>query len=624
MGTFAVTVGKAEYEVDARDEAEAWKLANQEHSQVKPFDIPSWQASLMNVGQALSFGFGDEIAGALGQDKARYRATVDQFRKEYPGSAALGTVAGSMALPFGAAKLPFAAASPWKTAASMGLMTGAAQGFGDSPSMEAAPNDAARSGLMGMVAAPLVMSGITKGGDVGSALAARYLPNWAKSVARRRVATAIDRDGMDVVDVERRMAELGPEARVADAAGENTRGVLDLNANLPGRTMNSLEATIRNRQATRPDRLDDVVYAVHGGRGRAGAVSEALTAQQKGQAGPLYAKAHAMDVDPTPQLVRDVEAARKLGAFSEAEKRALANPDGGPFSLDPAQQVLGNGKISVRDMDHIKQGLDSLIEKQTDATTGKVSSYGRDLIGLKKRIIGEVDNLTIDPKTGKSVYAAARDAYAGPAALKSAIERGRKFWSDSGEKLADTMEGLTKSEQQAFRIGAAESLRERVGGPRGQNELLNMWKNRNIRERFQELLGDDVKYSDVKRMIDNEAVLKQLESLGPSRNSRTFSREAAAEDQGLGVAADMLDLGIAAKTGAIPGMTRIAGRQLSRMATPEPVRDAMGDVLLQQYLPAEMKALMVAQEIIRRQRALASTTSGTAAGKAATGLFPKE
>lgn len=612
MKTYDVDIGGKTYEVDAPDPETAWKYANAyatSKGKPKPYEVEPAVASLMNIGQAVSFGFGDELLSYAGVDKERYRATVDKFREDYPKSSMLGTLSGSALLPFGVGRL--ATQSPWMAAAATGGVAGLLQGVGDSPTMERAVPEASQQAMFGMAAGPMLLGASKPIGSIASSVASR-LPfvgnDISKFLARNRVADAFSRDSTDAKSVENTMAILGREARIADAAGENTRTLLDLNANLPGTTQNKLEQAIRERIASRPDRMDRMVYAVNDGVGRAGALTEALTRQQKGVASPLYKEAFNKSVEPTPSLIRDLEAARKLGAFSEAHKRSLANPgDFGPFSLDPAQQVLGNGKIGINDIDHIKQGLDALIEGQINAY-GKTTGYGRDLIGLKNRILSEVDNVV-------PVYKDARNEFAGPAALKSAIEKGRKFWSDNAETLGVKLDRMTKSEQDAFRVGAAEALREKVGAQQGQTQLLNIRKDRTIREKLKQLLGDDVKYSEVEQLLQSENVLARLEKLGIRRNSSTFSREAAAEDQGLQIAEDVTNFGINAKTGNIPGLLSQGKRVMHRTSTPESVRNAIGDILLQRYQTDEIRALMEAQKRLWELRKIGSTGAGIAGGK---------
>ena len=585
---------------------------------VKPYDVNSSLASAMNAGQALTFGFGDEIAGKLGLDPARYRKTVDTFTNQYPAASAIGSVSGSILGPSKFAKA-LKAFNPWATAGAAGGLYGMLQGAGDAEEGKTLEG-ATKSGTLGMLAAPVVMGTVGAGGSVLNALGgqmASRVPGvgnkYSEWLARNRVAGALNRDNVTADELASNMARLGSEARVADAAGESTRGALDLNANLPGKTANELEGLIRNRISTRPDRMDDVVYAVNGGYGRAGDLSNALLTQRAAESAPLYKKAHQANINPDPQLIRDLEAAKKLGAFAEAEKRSLANPEMGPFTLGASQQQLGQGQISVRDIDHIKQGIDTLIEGQTDTVTGKVSGYGRDLLSLKNRILSQVDTAVPD-------YAKARQAYAGPSALNTAINKGRAFWREDAESLSTMMQGMTNSEKEAFRVGASEQLREMVGNQTGQNRLLNFWKDRTTREKLNSLLGDDVKYKDVERMLKGEETLKRLEGLGPSRNSRTFSREANAEQQTLDTASDLVSAGLNIKTGGLASLLGGLGKYTARVGTPEPVRDYIGKVLMSKYSTDEINALRKAQEAIAARKAAAASAAG-ASVKDAGGLL---
>lgn len=596
----------------------------------KAYDINPSLASAMNVGQALTFGFGDEIAGkvgdafpSLGLDKNRYRATVDKFRQEYPGAAALGSVSGSLLLPGGAAKL--AKFNPWATAATVGGVTGMVQGAGDAEDGNTLEG-ATRQGAMGMALGPLALGSMKVTGMTAGALGnqvASHFPvagqKYSEWLARNRVADAFSRDNVTADDVLRKMADLGPEARIGDAAGESTRGLLDLNANLPGKTKDGLEGLIRNRIATRPDRMDDAVYAVNGGYGRAGDLSAALEKQKLAEAAPLYQQLHSMSVAVSPNLKSIFDAATKLGATGTAKKIATAERQ--PFTLgskeaDNALMLASSSqKVSMRDADLVKRGIDTLIERETDAVTGKVSTLGRSYVRLKNDLLGDLDGLTTDQQTGVSLYKSARDAFAGPASLQTAIKKGRSFWNDDAESLGLAMDGMSNSEREAFRVGASEALRQKIGSQPGQTQLLNFWKDRNTREKLKAVIGDDAKYSDVEKMLRGEETLKRMESLGPSRNSRTFSREAGAEQQTLDNASDLVAAGLNAKTGGLASMIAGLGKYSARVGTPEPVRDSIGSILMSKYATDEMNALRLAQEAIKARKAASGAASGVAGGK---------
>lgn len=557
----------------------------------KPYDVDSGVASAMNVGQGITMGWGDEVAGALGLDRDRYRSTVKKFQQDWPKTSVLGQVSGGMLVPFGGAKFAEAtqAANPYLVAAGIGGAQGAIQGAGDSEQSSDMVGDATRSGALGMAAAPILLGTVGTGGNILSALGANTIARLpvvgeklTKSLARTNVARAFDRDQIDPADVGGIMQQLGSESRIADAGGKNVRGSLDINASMPGTTGNKLELVQEARIAGRPDRLDPIVDDLSGGLGRAKDFSESLSNLQSTKAAPLYKQAHSRAIAPSAQLTNDLEAARQLGAWGEAKKRALANPKFGPFSLDDSQQYLGGGKVGVNDIDHIKQGLDTLIEGQTDKVTGKVTGYGRDLVELKKRILGEVDKYV-------PAYKAAREAFAGPAALKTAVDKGRLFWNENAESLESLTQGMTASEKEAFRVGVAEKVREMAGGRTGQNRLMDVWQDRNTREKLQAVFGSKKQFDDAMKLLDNERTLKKLEGLG--KGSQTFSRMSGAEDQTINVASDALAAGANAQTGNLAGLFGSLKKVSAYLGTPEHIRNTIGDILLGKYSPDEIKML---------------------------------
>ncbi len=593
----------------------------------KPYDVPAGVASMMNIGQGITFGFGDELAGLAGRvskagldafpglsvipgieglagfDKERYRETLKQFENEYPGSALLGKVSGGLLPIGGGAQL--AKINPWLATSLAGGAAGALQGAGDAPNLQETPKDALTQGVVGAIFGPALMgsmkavtpvvNAISKAPAVGTPVATR--------LAQNRIIEALQRDEIDAATAIQRLQELGPEGRLADV-GTNTRNLLDTTATFPGQTAAKVEEAIRQRIAGRPDRMDAIVDLVNQGQGRMSSLQAYLDGLKK-QAGPIYAKVHQSSINSTPDLDSALDAARKLGAFAQAKK--IATAERVPFSLD-AQAA---GPMSMRDLDYVKRGVDALIEKETDSVTGKVTSLGRAYIDLKKNLVSELDNAS-------PLYKVARDKFAGPAALENAMNQGRNFLKENAEGVKQMMAGLSLSEKEAFRVGAAEALRDKFGDPKTQNQFIDAWKNRNVRERLKELLGDDAQFSDVLRMLKTEETLKKLEGTG--RGSQTARRQFAAEDMSDNTARDALSLGVSAKTGNPVGMFDAVKRLSTRATTPEPVRNVMGDILLGRYSPEAEKALLEAQKAFYRQRGKEANVSGRA-GAVGAGMF---
>lgn len=579
-------------------------------------DHTSPVASLMNAGQGVSFGFGDEIAGSLGADKDRYRATLQQFQREFPKSALLGNISGGLLVPFGVAKSsPAAVTNPYMTSAAAGLAAGGLQGAGDSEDMSTLPQDAAFMGAVGMVGGPALKAGGDLLGSVAGPLTSQVttrLPKFGKGratkAAHKIVGAAFERDGVPAKQIAGTLQELGPEARIVDAGDTNVFQVLDTNAVMPGQTGKATEAAIRSRQAGRPERLDAIVDMAHGGNGRAGDVFDSWQAQKQNLAGPLYKKLYSMNVVPSRELEGHLKAAREVGAWSEAEKIAAAKElpftlNGKPVTVNSVtNQVQGN--YSMRDIDHVKQGLDQLISKETKPD-GVLTPKGQAYDQLRRKLLGEADKLT------NGEYKVARDAFSGPAALQDALQAGRRFVSMDAESIGKTMRGMSNSEREAFRIGAAEGLRQKFGSQGGQTEYMNAWKNRNVREKLKTIFRDEGEYNKAIKMLENEAKMARMERAG--RGSQTAGRQFSAEDQTMMVA----DVAGKAATG---GWVGAAMNYLRQVGVPESVRNEVGNILLRQggLTGMEIKAIEAAQKAHRANVAGSAALSGYAGSQAGT------
>jgi hypothetical protein len=232
--------------------------------------------------------------------------------------------------------------------------------------------------------------------------------------------------------------------------------------------------------------------------------------------------------------------------------------------------VTKGERLTLGQWDLIKRGLDDVIGniKRGTVDTTKATTTLRDAVATKKDLVVQLDVLT----GGK--YKAARDTFAGYASVQSALESGLKAPTMTAREIEEATAGLTKSEIDAFRMGAREALREKLGRMSGQTELLNEWRDRATREKLQAIFGDDAK--DVLKGLEGEAALRPMERVRVSANSATAPLQFGAEDLNAGVA---LDTAQAAHSGnALPLMFRL-WETLKRTATPEPVRNEIGRIL---------------------------------------------
>jgi hypothetical protein len=436
----------------------------------------------------------------------------------------------------------------------------------------------------------------------------------ARNVAQSRVASAIAQDKPTAAEpaerVAARLRTLGEEARIADT-GQSTRDLLDTMATLPGMTRGRAEAMLRARRIATPQRLDVLPQALNQGF-RAAPSLEALQQIKETASRPLYKAVENQIVPITPTL----ESLMRRPAFREAFDQAVTNAANRGEQLPLIEDLIKAGPVSgvkVKFWDDVKRGLDDVItakKRGLDVTTpsnkNQAQSTLQSSLDIKHELVGEVDKLT------NGAYKAARDAYAGPAAMQSALEDGMKVWTMTPTEISAALAKMSASEQQAFRIGAGELLRERVGSPSGQTQLLNAWKDRNIREKLQAIYGDQRSYREALAALLREGKLRSLESV--VRGSPTAGREAHMEEFNLGALSDAARLAKGATSGSFSSMLEAARNLYGRVGTPKAVRDEVGRILMQGG-PGARRELMDLQQIIR------SITERNAQQQAITGVM---
>lgn len=578
--------------------------------------LPGALQGLASVMQGPTFGFADEIGGAVGGayktltqpnlglsdlvlgNKRKtfgenYRETRDMLRGAADAQQAenpwlTGITRGMASAPLmliggGApAAAPISMASQAGRAGAIGAGTGALQGAGGSTSetLGGLALDAGVGGALGFGMSAASVPVARGMGGMYEQVASRASGGKAAQFAREKVAEAALRDARGSAvqanpdgafqQLLARYSKLGPEARVVDAGGQNTRQLLDTLATLPGRTKDATEAAIRSRQVGRADRMIGAAERSLGTNGdRAAQVVDDLVRTRQQAATPLYGRLHQMEVQADPALAQTLAAAEQLGAGTVARNIATASEM--PYSLSAAEWSASGGRLSMRDLDHMKQGIDTLIAKNTDAA-GKVSPLGYRLQGLRDRLVSRLDEAT------GGFYKEARDAFAGPSALIDATTRGRRFMTADDASTRQALSGLSTSEQEAFRLGAFEALRNKVGRPGGQTEVLGMWKDKVLREKLQTIFPDERSFREFAATTAREARMKALESVG--RGSQTASRLAGATDLDVPATIDAVQL--LSGAGGVPGVMSGVSRFMGKVQTPEPVRDAMGGLLLSQ------------------------------------------
>lgn len=596
---------------------------------------------LANVLQGPTFGFADEIGGGIGAliDVARrggslaeaYRTNRDYLRGASDQAAAdnptLSAVtqgmasAPTMVLGMGANLVRGAGtAANVGRAAITGATTGALTGAGrsESNSLGGVATDAAEGAATG-AALGSAASGLGAAvGAVGRNVAARAGGQTTRDVAAEKLAEALLRDARGAAAksgdaaaarTTARLRTLGPEATLADAGGANVRQLADTLATLPGATKDAAERLIRDRQAGRAARLIGSADAALGAGGqRLAPTLQALEQQRAADAVPLYNALRGSQLAPTDEMRSIIAAADELGAGKLARTIATAERQAYTLGDDAAQAYR------FADLDRLKRGLDTMIAREVES--GRTTATGAALTSLKNALVGEMDRATIDPATGKSLYAAARAAYAGPSALMGAAEAGRAAVSKGETGIRQAMAGLSESELQAFRVGAFDALRTKIGASDvGRGEILNLWKNPSARERLQALFGDERGFRRFAVDAARESRLKALESVG--KGSQTAARQFGAGDLDMDALQAIGTAGRDIATGSPIGAAAALSTAWNRVAMPEAVRDEIGRMLLARGpdAAAALNALRGTANRVQSARAARAATLGGLSGR---------
>jgi len=632
MATFEVTGPDGKKYRVTGDNAEGALAALQSHLGDAPAQAeqPSMMSSLgRGAAQGATFNLADEIAGGAAQKKALLRGATDQDRlramneasaagdwdtyralqkeimlggrdagqqatEQYrqadaaaqeanPGSFLAGNLGGAIAtLPVtggasftarlgqGAGMVPRMAAGA-KDAAIYGAAYGAGSGEGVQDRITGGIAGGLVGGTIGAAIPPLVAGAKSIGAPVVDAFTARINP---EAYGARKLAQRLASDGTDLAQVEARLAK-SPGMSVADVAGDNSRNLLRTITNVSGPAQNRVQSQLRVKQMGQGDRLKDAIQRTFADPDGYLSVKDDIAAVARREAAPLYERAYANPVPFSVELEGILNTPSGKAALQKAVK--LAGDEQAPFKQWFAN-IADDGSVTIKrvpDMrawDYIKRGFDDVIERETDTITGKMTTAGRAVVGLKNKLLSELDR-------ANPAYAQARKVAADGFRLDDALEFGRKAGAMSAQSVSRKFGALSEAEKQAARVGYAEALRKKIDGAG--------WTHNKVRQ----LLGSPEQYRILRAMSKTPEDFKALRNaiFNEARKQKTFDavrgnsttarqladmQEAGGMQEGFGMMRD-------ASTGNLAGLISAAGGMLRRMGglTPQ-TADAMAKRLM--------------------------------------------
>ena len=467
------------------------------------------------VAQGATFGFADELEAALrtGQisgpqyEKLRnqLRAQQGQFGQDYPNVKTPLELAGGMLVPvagFQAAKqastgvqstlagekLGGQIARGTAVGAATGALSGA--GYATKDTGEEAVKGSIFGGALGATVpvaikgAGTVIRNVLNASGVGDqqVAASKILANYLQK------DNLTPNEAMAALDELRRIGV--PNATLADL-GENLRGLAYNAYAVPSKAKTGTQTFLESRLI---DQKNDVVTALANKAGLDINVNgydklNSIIQQQSEAAKKAYPAAYSKDV-----YAKDFRQFMDRDVFKKAYKEAVDRADVRGETLPALDVLLSDRRVPTDVMHQIKIGLDRVIEKETDAVTGKVTGYGRDVIQVKN----EFNDLL---KQKNPTYGKANAEFADSAKVQNAFQMGQKYQKLDVKEAAAEIKKFNPAEKEAFRMGMMADINNRLGDFKGGDFTRQIFKSDNQKALANLAFEDQAKYKEFSQFI---------------------------------------------------------------------------------------------------------------------------
>ena len=510
----------------------------------------SMMAPLM---QGLTFGWADELGG-LGARLGGWLAGADEARREQIAQAEMERQRAQLAAAREQAFWPSTALEVGGSLVSGGPLARLARGglgllgVGTGAGALAGAGAADENKLAGAA-----LGGAAGGAMAGAVPAAGYLARRGAGAIRGAIQPMVDKlrqepatragrilgeqlqaQGMTPAALASRARQLGPQATLAEAAGEAGQaigqGVIGADPTGQARLLAARQFTARTPGMN--ERIRQAVAKTTGISERLQPSLDAVRSKQTAAASQLYGSAYAQEMPLTGKLKNLLKRPPMARAFAAAKESAETIGEELPpwFKMNELGEWEKVGVMpDMRAWDRMKQGIDKIIDVETDAVTGRLSSKGRDLVIMKNQLLGELDD--INP-----TYAIARRVFAGDEAVQNAMRTGEKFLGMKTRDVHQAVKNMSDSERESFLTGAVESIRERVGRARsGEMGAFKFLETDNAMEKLRAVFPKgregDRALAELNRNLRRERVLRETEN-ALLRGSQTAPRQQAAEALG--------------------------------------------------------------------------------------------
>lgn len=478
--------------------------------------------------QGLTFNTADEIeaafrAGAISGPEyqnqlSRVRAGIKQYEEQYPGRSFTGELVGGLlptaaaliAAPFtGGATAPAAAAGAARTVAALptlgktmarglgyGAASGAAAGAGGATGgLESRVMGGAIGGTAGAVlggAAPAVTSTIGTGASKFAQATGMTQPVDAATKARELIAKKLAQEGISPEELAARQANVvrtlgARDETLADIGGESMRRLARGSMAIPNAAQTDVRQMLTERAIGAGPRItQDITDLTAIGARDIGDVAEEIIQRRRDAAAPLYKQAfeagevYSPRIDELLAKSKDIktaiEVARGLPQFADLPANSM-------LLLDKAYKYVGDMANEAR-------------------KSGK-GSRASDLDTLRNDLLDAIAN----KETGIPVYREAVNTFASDSLLKDALELGAKNFlrKTPAEINREIKKFPGDAEQQMYRLGAVQSVRDEIYGMRETANIADKFLNsREMRDRMRTVFNSQGEYEAFVKNLERE------------------------------------------------------------------------------------------------------------------------
>lgn len=348
------------------------------------------------------------------------------------------------------------------------------------------------------------LGGLTGGALLGAGKAAKGATGVIKRQFKATKPEDIIAKGIRPEDAQPILNQLqeGKIAIIPDVAGDEIKGLTRSVAKLP-QAKDIVTDALEGRSFKAVERVtNQLAKDISPVESYFGNLDDLAKARSE-IAAPLYKKA--FDKGTTLDIKKNKTLFNKISSDIADAKRK--------FRLD--NSVKNN---SIVMLDAAKKSLDDKIGK---AIRQGERQEARALQEIKNELVSKLDDLNPD-------YKKARQVFSDFATIQNAQEQGLQFTKLRPEEISRLLKNMTPAEKDAFRIGVRENLDKIVQKtPFGADPAKRIFGNSEIRNKIQVAMGDNVKFSKFKNILEEEiaAADTKFKVLGGSRSDFNLSTD---------------------------------------------------------------------------------------------------